>query len=176
MSCLLKLYIYICTICVCACVSGCRSCKTPKAELNANWIKIDKKTPKNKKILESHKKTWKTLSWLCFEDFVVNSAKIIPAILPKCLAGFSNPSMRIYFFSRSPCFRVPLSSAGVVFFGTFQAFPTSQSAASDVKGDSAKSKPLLRSCGRGHGWRLVASPMFQLHAGPRLRDYLLGSV
>ena len=83
------------------------------------------------------------------------------------------------FFFPFPLFSRPsflaAGLAGVVFFGTFQAVPTSQSAAPDVKGDRAKSKPLLRSCGRGHGWRLVASPMFQLHAGPRLRECFMGS-
>ena len=98
MSCLLKLYIYICTICVCACVSGCRSCKNTKSWVERQIGSKSTKKTKNKKILESHKKTWKTLSWLCFEDFVVNSAKIIPAILPKCLAGFSTKNGLSFFF------------------------------------------------------------------------------
>ena len=46
---IIYLYMYYMRLRVCI---GCRSRKTPKAELNANWIKIDKKkTPKNKKSL-----------------------------------------------------------------------------------------------------------------------------
>lgn len=59
------------------------------------------------------------------------------------------------FFFPFPLFSRPsflaAGLAGVVFFGTFQAVPTSQSAAPDVKRNRAKSKPLLRSCGRGAG-------------------------
>lgn len=63
----------------------------------ASWTQIGSKLTEKHQKQKNHKKslkfpknTWKTLSWLCFEDFVVNSAKIIPAILPKCLAVFSS--------------------------------------------------------------------------------------